>query len=54
MRIVVTGAAGQLGQAIVARFAAAHDVTALARTDLDLARHDDVMRDRRRRARPTP
>jgi dTDP-4-dehydrorhamnose reductase len=44
MKVVVTGAAGQLGQAIVARFSAAHEVVALARADLDLGRHDDVMR----------
>jgi dTDP-4-dehydrorhamnose reductase len=44
MRIVVTGAAGQLGQAIVARFSGAHHVIALTRNDLDLTRHDDVMR----------
>jgi dTDP-4-dehydrorhamnose reductase len=44
MRIVVTGAAGQLGQAVVARVSGAHDVVALSRADLDLSRHDDVMR----------
>ncbi len=44
MRVVVTGAAGQLGQAIVARFSAAHEVVALTRADLDLGRHHDVMR----------
>ena len=44
MRIVVTGAAGQLGQAVVERFAREHDVTALPRQALDLARHDDVLR----------
>jgi dTDP-4-dehydrorhamnose reductase len=44
MRILVTGAAGQLGQAIVARLSSRHDVVPLARRDLDLTRHDDVMR----------
>jgi len=44
MKVLVTGAAGQLGQAIVARFSASHEVVALARADLDLARHEDVMR----------
>ncbi len=44
MKVVVTGAAGQLGQAIVARFSAAHEVVALTRADLDLGRHHDVMR----------
>ena len=44
MKVVVTGAAGQLGQAIVARFSAGHDVVALARGDLDLANHDEVLR----------
>jgi dTDP-4-dehydrorhamnose reductase len=44
VRIVVTGAAGQLGQAVVARFSGAHEVVALTRTELDLSSHDDVMR----------
>jgi dTDP-4-dehydrorhamnose reductase len=44
MRIVVTGAGGQLGQAIVARFSGSHEVVALSRQDLDVARHQDVMR----------
>jgi dTDP-4-dehydrorhamnose reductase len=44
MRIVVAGAAGQLGQAVVARFSGAHEVVPLARRDLDLSRHEDVMR----------
>lgn len=43
MRVVVTGAAGQLGHAIVRRFAT-HEVIALARPDLDLTAHADVMR----------
>jgi dTDP-4-dehydrorhamnose reductase len=58
MRVLVTGAGGQLGQAIVQRFTSAlharirqspdpmsrHDVTALTRADLDITRHDDVLR----------
>jgi len=44
VKVVVCGAAGQLGQAIVARFSPAHDVLALTRADLDLGRHEDVMR----------
>jgi len=37
MRIVVAGARGQLGAAVVGECAAAHDVVALARADLDVA-----------------
>jgi len=37
MRIVVTGARGQLGAAVVRECAAAHDVVPLARKDLDVA-----------------
>lgn len=37
MRIAVTGAGGQLGQAMVRRLAERHTVTALARADLDIA-----------------
>lgn len=44
MRVLVTGAGGQLGLAMVGRLAAAHDVTALSRADLDITRHEDVMR----------
>lgn len=44
MRVVVTGAAGQLGQAIVARFSPDHEVLALARGDLDLADHARVLK----------
>ena len=36
MKVVVTGAAGHLGPAIVAEFARGHDVVALARQDLDI------------------
>jgi len=44
MKVLVTGAAGQLGQAIVAGFSPGHDVVAFARGDLDLAVHDEVVR----------
>jgi dTDP-4-dehydrorhamnose reductase len=44
MRIVVTGAGGQLGHAIVRRFRADHDVIALARAELDLTDHREVLR----------
>jgi len=37
MRIVVAGAGGQLGAAVVRECAAAHDVVPLARADLDIA-----------------
>ena len=43
MKVVVTGAAGQLGAATAAAWAAAgHDVTALTRTSLDITRPADV------------
>jgi len=43
MDIIVTGAAGRLGGAIVAEVAAAgHNVTALGRSDLDVANSDQV------------
>jgi dTDP-4-dehydrorhamnose reductase len=42
MNVVVVGAAGQLGQAMVARLSGMHAVTALARQDLDLFRFADV------------
>jgi dTDP-4-dehydrorhamnose reductase len=42
--IVVTGARGQLGQALVARFADRGAVVALSREDLDITSHDDVRR----------
>jgi dTDP-4-dehydrorhamnose reductase len=43
MRVVVTGAAGQLGQVVVALFNARHDVVALTRSDVDLTNHDAVV-----------
>jgi dTDP-4-dehydrorhamnose reductase len=43
MTIAITGAAGQLGQALVQRLRAGYDVAALTRGDLDLTRHADVM-----------
>jgi len=42
MTVLVTGAGGQLGQAMVARLARQHDVTAWTRADVDLRRHGDV------------
>jgi dTDP-4-dehydrorhamnose reductase len=44
MRIVITGAGGQLGQAMARDLAGRHHVTALARADLDVSREDDVLR----------
>jgi dTDP-4-dehydrorhamnose reductase len=44
MRIVVTGAAGQLAGELVGELGPAHDVVALARADLDVTRHEDVLR----------
>ena len=44
MRVMVTGAAGQLGGVIVQRFGREHDVLALTRTDLDVTREADVAR----------
>jgi dTDP-4-dehydrorhamnose reductase len=49
MRILITGAAGQLGREIVRRLSAAHDVQPFGRADLDLTRHDDVVRTVRER-----
>ena len=42
MRLLITGAAGQLGQAMTARLSAGHEVTAWTRADVDLTRHQDV------------
>jgi dTDP-4-dehydrorhamnose reductase len=44
LRIVVAGAAGQLGQEIARRFARTHDVMPLTRAEMDLTRHEAVMR----------
>lgn len=45
MNVLVLGAAGQLGQAMVARLSSDHAVTAWTRKDLELTRHREV-RDR--------
>jgi dTDP-4-dehydrorhamnose reductase len=42
LKILVVGAAGQLGQAIAAHFAPGHDVTAWTRATIDLTRHQEV------------
>jgi dTDP-4-dehydrorhamnose reductase len=42
MKVLIVGAAGQLGQAMTARLGGEHQVTAWARRDLDLTRHQDV------------
>ncbi|MBY0493439.1 MAG: NAD(P)-dependent oxidoreductase [Cyanobacteria bacterium] len=42
MRVLIVGAAGQLGQAMVARLRGEHDVTAWTRQDIELTRHQDV------------
>ena len=42
MRVLIVGAAGQLGQAMVTRLGSEHDVTAWTRQDIDLTRHQDV------------
>ena len=42
MKVLVAGAAGQLGQAMQAGLAREHTVTAWAREDLDLTRHQQV------------
>jgi dTDP-4-dehydrorhamnose reductase len=42
MRVLVVGAAGQLGRAMAARLAGEHDVTAWTRQDIELTRHQDV------------
>lgn len=44
MRVMVTGAAGQLGGAIVQRFAGHHDVLPLTRRELDVTREAQVAR----------
>lgn len=42
MKVLIVGAAGQLGQAMVTRLQSAHDVTGWGRAELDLSRHGDV------------
>ncbi len=42
MKVLVVGAAGQLGQAMAQRLAVEHDVTGWTRADVDLSRHQDV------------
>jgi dTDP-4-dehydrorhamnose reductase len=42
MRVVITGAAGQLGQALVQSFGAEHEVVALSHADIDLAKPECV------------
>jgi dTDP-4-dehydrorhamnose reductase len=44
MRILVTGAAGQLGSVIVERFSEFGDVTPMTRADLDISCEPDVLR----------
>jgi dTDP-4-dehydrorhamnose reductase len=44
MKVLVTGAAGHLGPAIVEEFAARHEVVALARRDLDITNRADVQK----------
>lgn len=39
MKVLITGAAGQLGQAMVAQLSAAHQVTGWTRADVDLTNH---------------
>ncbi len=42
MKVLVVGAAGQLGQAMVARLGGEHEVTAWTRQTIDLTRHREV------------
>jgi dTDP-4-dehydrorhamnose reductase len=42
MKVLVAGAAGQLGQAMVARLQREHQVVGWTRADVDLTRHRDV------------
>ena len=51
MKVVVTGAAGQLGGALAARFSASATVVPLTRHDLDITREADVL-ERLSRERP--
>ena len=43
MKVLVVGAAGQLGQAMVSRLAGEHDVVAATRADVDLTGHAAVL-----------
>ena len=43
MKVLVTGAAGQLGQEMVRLLAGEHQVTAWTRADIDLTKHKDVL-----------
>jgi dTDP-4-dehydrorhamnose reductase len=51
MRVVVTGAGGQLGAALVSEFGASHDIVPLTRTDLDVS-DDHQVADTIARVRP--
>lgn len=42
MKVLITGAAGQLGQAMAARLSGAYEVTAWSRAEIDLTRHREV------------
>jgi dTDP-4-dehydrorhamnose reductase len=42
LKVLVVGAAGQLGQAMAEQLAATHDVTAWTRAEIDLRRHQEV------------
>ena len=42
MKVLIVGAAGQLGQAMAARLGTEHEVTEWTRRDIDLTRHRDV------------
>jgi dTDP-4-dehydrorhamnose reductase len=42
MKVLIVGAAGQLGQAMAVRLRGEHEVTAWTRQDIDLTRHQDV------------
>jgi dTDP-4-dehydrorhamnose reductase len=44
MKVAITGAGGQLGQAMARRLSERHEVTALARAELDVSRAADVAR----------
>lgn len=51
MKLLITGAAGQLGRALVEQFADRHEVVALGRNELDVTSRDDIDR-RVARVRP--